>query len=506
MRESGFSSFLGGLLTKNESLSDPMRDRFNREIYKEQNVTTTTHTSLLSGNFYGSENMNSAALFTAMVEGAENKANLIKKLNRIKSYDYVETLLRDLATDVLTRNFDPTQEDFFSVNFLDTSSRDEATRDRLTKKLNKLIEHLNVYDILMENMEEYLFIGQYVFKMDLANDELDDSLNQSNTLPAYSKGKMVKMYDDNERLLRDTTNYLTFNLFSASKKTRIKSASGDFYYLKLPRGIIPESVIQKIMNLKLLESLQPLIELQAVDEKMVFNVRFPPGKDVKEAYAECRNYERLLTSLYSLDKERNTDNVDDIIQRISQVKVVPLFGNEESMTSQNVNKINRMELSQLDDLRKSISNSLKIKIDGDNSTNTEYYKLIKRIRTHLKKSMEHFIIDIAKHKYNEELTTKDFEVIIPDVQGAEDIDAMEYLNLTQSTQKQVLDLVSDTVNSINTLVRSPLVNSEELIDSLSDKIFKVTGIRIIKSANEIDINELKKTPPPNPDGSPSDGE
>lgn len=232
-----------------------------------------------------------------------------------------------------------------------------------------------------------------------------------------------------------------------------------------------------------------MIELQAIDEKMYFHVQFPPGKDATEAYKECRTYEKLLKSMLSLGK---ADNADQVIEKISTIKVIPLFGNQQEMRAVSVNKINRIDLEQIKDLRNAISNAIKIKIDGDNSTNSEYYKLVKTIRNCLRISVQEFLIHYIHQKYSIKIKPDDFELKVPEVQGAEDLDMIDYLNMNQSTYKDTLELLKTTVDQVRALMGNPLIDEDELLNNLSDKLQKMTGVKVFR--NSADLKEFIENP------------
>lgn len=486
---------VGQIIQKDEAKLDPYGEKYRDSLLK---VTEKEHNELMGGQLLqvgANKYTSNGALYNALTKGAGDKLSLAEKLDKIREFDFVDSILRDLATDVLTRGFDRDQAEFFV--FTSKKSTNIPNNAELDAKINIDLKSLKIYDILFEVMESYLFYGQYIFKMDYVANELDDVVDQNNSIPAYSKSEMVKVYDIDESMLKDPANYLVLNLFSSHKRLKVKSDSGSYYYLKMPRGIISESLIDKIINLKILESLQPLVEIQAIDEKMYFHINFPPGKNAAEAYNECRNYEKLIKSMLNMEKD-NTNNIDSILDRISSVKVIPLFGTQSEMRPQTINKVNRIDLAQVTDLRNSISNSLKINIANQNDTNAEYYKLIKRVRNQLRISITEFLVGFIKQRYSLDISVEDIDVKVPEVQGAEDLDTIDYINLHQSTYNSVLDLVQNTVKTVNALASSPLIDKKELIDSYSDQLLKITGSRIFKNYEELNSTnpEFLENPPP----------
>lgn len=445
--------------------------------------------SMMSGSDYKS---NSELLLKSSMAGeVTSKRDMMEKLEPVRDYDYVESTLRDLGTDVLSKNYNDSQGPYIKFFITDQKEHD------FEKKVNKDIVDLKLYEILNDVMEDLLFNGQYILKVDYENNELDDCLEQSEILPAYSKTKMVKVFDKSTSELHHIRNYLVLNLFNSPKKLKIKTESGSYYTVKLPRGIISESLIPKINALKLLESLQPLIEMQAIDEKMYFYVNFPAGKDASEAYKEAKDYEQILKSLLTTNP---TTNLYEVIDRISTVKVIPLFGNQGDIRPQTVNKINRIDLDQINDLRDSISKSMKVNIAGDNEKNIEYFKLIKRIRSLIQKSISEFMVEFIKKKYNKDLDPNEFKILLPEVKGVEELDTVDHISLTASSSKEVISMISEMSEVFEKLKLLPNVDTEYLTDYFNEKLVPITNKPIFFTAEEVnkrikDNPELASLPP-----------
>lgn len=492
---------------KSESVGQGVVEGFKTTIIPKDKVNTVVH-NVFVGSDTTKDYSSYGEQLSELSDSAADKKSLMTKMEVIREYDYTEAVLREVSTDVLTRNYDASQKAFF------TFLTDNSKLKPIEGAINKDLYDLKIYDTLNDIIEDYLFNGQYILKLDAkinsAKDpvskedssskstdpkkivyELSDNLDQKEYLPAYSKSRLVKIFDARSEKLKDPSDFLVLNLFSSNKKILVESEKGSSYNTRLPKGLFSEAIIKKMNNLKLLEALQPLIELQSIDEKMYFNIRFPPGKDVNEAYSEAKNYEKLLKSILSVDSR--TQNVDDIVDRVSSIKVIPLFGNQEQLNQVSVSKVNRIDLQQIQDLRDSISSSLKVNIDGNNSNNLEYYKLIRRIRSFLRISIQEFLVLYIKKKYSIEVTMNDFEVAVPEVQGAEDLDTIDYINLTQSTYKDILELIKVTNEAITELIDSPLIDKEALINSYSNKIQKLTGANIFKTYSEIDFGSLEVT-------------
>jgi hypothetical protein len=450
---------------KNESsLSNSVASSLNKSI-----VTGTINTTF---HDLGSSSYNHLSVFT---EKVNSKSELMTKLDSIRDNEYVELILREVASDVLNRNYSSTD------SYIKVTIENDLYKN-LEDNIQSDIHELRLYNLLQDIIEDYLFYGQYVLSLNKDNSEyyLDDDIDQRKVIPASSKGRIKKLFNSEDSKLYDSSNYLILNLYNGKKSNKITSSTGVNYTTKLPKGLFPESIIAKFNSLKILESLQPIIEMQAIDEKMFFYIRFPSGKDVSEAYKEVRNYEKLLKSLISVDTT-NTTNVNDILDRVTNLKVVPLFGNQEEVrASSPVNKINRIDLNQINDLRKSISKSVGIDLDNESDHRSpQYLKLIKRIRELLRISIESFIVDFINKKYNKNLTIDDVTITLPEVQGADEVDSIEYLTLINSSFNQIQSVIRDTEQIITDSQTSSLLDPVKIYSMYSQQLNKITGVDLL---------------------------
>lgn len=437
---------------------------------------------------FNNPNNTYASLLTAIQQEAQTKQDYYRKMDMIKDYDYIESIIRDVGTDVLTKSYNS------DTPFFNFFIKNEKYKN-LENKVNEDIQRLNIYGWLTDIIDNLLLYGQYILKIDYKNNELDDRLIQENTLPTYSKGDIKKVYTTEiknnikengmtQGKLYDEKEFFILTLFTTYKNLPIVGEDGNFYTIKLPKGIIPESIIPKIIYLKLLESLQPLIELQAMDQKMFFYIRFPTGHDVTEAYKAVTRYEKYLKSILNLDNIDISD-VNSILEQVSTVKVIPLFGDQSQMEPQTIEKINRIDLSQIEDLRNSISSALKININGDNTSNTQYLKLIKRLRLMIRDSISASLINYIKVVYRVTLTDKDFELIVPEVYGTEDLDTIEYLNLHLSSFRDTLDISTLIANTLSEVLSNNYIDSKNYLEMCRNKSKSLFGIDIFKENKDL---------------------
>lgn len=460
-------------------------------------VTTTTH-NVLVGNLHGNSIDNNVYNVRAILsESIESKAEYINLMNSIRDNEYVELILRNLSNDVMNKNYDKSS-DF--IQFVMVNPKYKS----FEKAIKKDIKDLRIHELLSEIIEDYLFYGQYILKYDYDKDadgtksskssrydSLSDELDQDLFIPATHKGKLSKVFSESTGELIDSSEFLVLTYNHNYERIKVKGESGKTYLVRIPKGVIPEAAIAKLNALKLLEALQPLIELQAIDEKMFFYIRFPAGKDINEAYDEARNYEKLLKSIIS-----STDgtSIESVLEKVSNIKVVPLFGNQETVNSQTVKQINRIELNQLDDLRKSISNLVGVDITNDPEFHitTKYLLMIKNIREKIAFSIKAFLVDFIDKNYQFSVTFDDISVQLPEIQGADDIDTIEYMTLLNSAYNDIQGMITSTEGFIQSISQSEFIDKNAVLDYYSVKLNKIVGAKVMYDSKVIDLNSRAK--------------
>ena len=486
-------------------MSNRVQSVFNNTINPAGNYTTTeiqNYTLNFDPTVATSRNyQNYASLLTELQKEANSKKELKNKLDTIRDYDYIENVIRNLGTDVLTRSYNPSSYgEYFQFHI-----RNEKFLN-LEEPVNNDIAKLNLYGWLTDIMDDLLFYGQYILKMDYEHNELDDQLVQDSAIATYSRGDIRKIYTSqaigdhrnfrSNGMLYDAREFCIITLFTKYKNLPILADDGTFYNIKLPKGVIPESIIPKIIHLKLLESLQPLIELQAMDQKMFFYIRFPTGYDVSQAYKEATRYEKFLKSMLAMDN-LNVSNVDALLEKVSTVKVIPLFGDQNQVESQTLEKVERVDLNQIQDLRDSISNALGISITEDNTVSLAYLKQVKRIRLAIQESISQFLRNYIEIRYKVKLTNKDYELTVPELYGIADLDALEYSNMHASSFNELLGLLTTVSDTLTTLKENKRINMDAVAKFMSSKLDMMIGPDILKEPqNNFDKSGGEEELPP----------
>lgn len=417
------------------------------------------------------ENLNYSAREETMT-----KKSHIDAIDEIIDYDYIDYVIRELSNDVFYKHVD-TNDTFIKASVPEGF-------EVLGTKCDKLIKDSCIYEILIDNISNLLSYGELILR--IKDDfSVSDEIDQSNYMPVYKHGKIRKVLDIKNKKLLPKDKFLVFTLFKSSKKSTVKTEK-NIYYTRVPKGIIPYTVINKLNSLKLLEELQPLIELQSIDEKMFFYLRFPSETDVADAHKKVSSYERFLKNILQLQEVKDTSTLAD---RMSRVRVIPLFGDQSEIQQNNISKINRIDQSQVDNIKETISKLININIHKDNDNNVPYLKMITSIRSMIRTSLEYWIKEYVRSlggKSSEQLKSNGdkIKIIIPDIKGLDEISALDYISLYSNSVNEVNDLIKNISEAIEILSNKPGIDKEILIEYYNNKIEKVIGKRIFEYTSQ----------------------
>lgn len=464
-------------------------------------------------------------VFSSLSAASEDRGNYLKKVDSIKNYSLAEGIIRSVARDVLKKFYDKTMYPrFFDVRVNHPFISDELVNDFMDKFCLEILLKDYIYDLL--------WYGEYSFKIDWENIELDDFDNQKTSLAVYSRGrfKYIIIPKEDKKTGKSTYdavtsgNYLTFKLFSTSYNTSFKDESGANYFVRLSRGIFSDAAISLMETLRLLESLIPVSEINSISTKSQYNLKLPIGTDIRSAYDKARKFEMMLKGL--LRQESIPKDMNSLLDSITQIKVVPLLGDQQELTQQTFDKPQKIDLTYINDLRAQLANTTSVARsfilpdDTENKDNSKYLRLLDEIRNSLALSVKHVVYNYVKYillpKTNisdaaySDISFDQIEVITPKVQGLDELDTVEYSNLFSSTMTDITKMVEDIQELINRVTPGgdnqtvSCVDVEKLVTFINKKTAPLYGVEIFKVP---DLSKKSSDDNPDddrPDDSPSD--
>lgn len=446
----------------------------------------------------------SSKLYFSIANQTKTKQAYNESVNSIKDYHLAEGIINNIANDVLHKYYDKkTRSRFFEVSI--KNNKDYKID---IKKLTNDLDNFNIELMLTDYIFEILWYGEYYFKIDYENNDLDD-VEQDETFSLFIRGRL-KYIIKNLKVF-DSKDYMIFKLFPTSNKLLFKDDAQASYFVRMSRGVFSSAAINLMTTLRLMEALIPVNQIDALSKKMQFYMRVPNGTSPKEAYDKARRYELLLLGLL---KSEVPTTVEGLLNEASKVKVVPLFGEQQELTSLNLDKTEKIDLTFINDLREQLINTTSIpksfifpeSVDGNNS---KYLRLLSAIRNALAEGPRHLAYELITKQYGKKIDFKDIEVTTPSIQGLEDLDAIEYNTIFNQTISDINKIVQDVSDTLDRVKDSKYVKVEPLVDFYNAKLAPLTNsVDLLQKPpkEEPNITNVGDEPGEQPDETPADAD
>lgn len=378
-----------------------------------------------------------AQLYASLGSTISSKREYIDKVDSIRNYSLAAGIVNKVADDVMSKYNDKTlYPRFFDIRV----NTDDELREIISPDLiNRFLDKFNLEVFLKDYMEDLCWYGEYTFKIDWPNLELDDIDDGLNKIAVFSRSRFKYIvdiekddgditrplgngYTDYDRSINSASStpsnaietldksqsamvgskvslvpsrdYMVFRVGSSNVDLKIKDNTGAKLFTKLPEGIFSTTAINLMNTLQLLEELIPLGEITAVTNKSMFYLRMPIGTTMEQAYSNARKFETILIGLSRY--EETPKDFKDLLSNSSKVKVIPLIGEQSQLESGNMEKREKVDLTFINDIRAQLANATSLPkkffiSDADDTTDTAYLKLLSNIRENISISVKHLV-------------------------------------------------------------------------------------------------------------------
>lgn len=442
----------------------------------------------------GYKSMNS--LISSVTAAVSDRDSFLGKMEDIKYFDLVESIVQTIANDIFNKYYDKNiYKDFFIVGLNDIDGMDKEKEKEIEEELAKEIKKFDIYSVLKERIIDFLLYGEIIFKIDWEHKEIDDYPNSKKFTPLYVRDfpkYLIDLNNEKSKLI-EAKDFLSFRLYSSVATLDMRDKSGVYFTTRLSRGIFSEGVIAKFITLNLLENMIPLVEVSNMSKKMYFYMKVPPGTGTQDAFKLSKSYERMLMTLLKMD---NPKSIDDLLNVITKVKVVPLFGDNQEITQNDLAPMERIDLNYINDLRDSIATSMRIPksfvsvSDDTNGANPEYIQMIMRIRESLGNGIKLFVLHYM-NKHYPEYTVKmaNIRVRTPRITGSDDLESIDYIQLLSQSVSDINTLVQNCIDTVDRYKDNDAVDVENLVDFFNEKLKALTTKSILKVPDSAKGNE-----------------
>lgn len=421
------------------------------------------------------------ALLHALAISSKSKQELWDLYLSIEKFHLTETIVDAILDDVffLARKDDEKLFKFTSDN------------PSTVKILTSWYEKYKVEDVLYEAFPTLLVLDEYLVRVDTKEQELDDDFDQQGWRAVYRRKVLDAIYlspDDYKNKSNQSPEYLvpiylrkTPRRIKLSSLTRKRSDLQDYhYYVYEGRGTFDDAVIALIKAIRLLELLIPVSEITRVKRGQNIYLRMPAITNINDAFKLAGHYERMLngSSISSI----TLDDISSILEQVSKYRVVPVLGDKGAAEYRDQPSTEETDTTKIDYLKKALANKIPIPttylgLEPDKEILLRYLRFLRFIRKRLALAIKQMMDIIARAS---KVQLSDYKIVPVSVPGSEDFNKLDYLD----TINMVLDNLSNALSSATSLLTTPGINKENLVEVINTKLAPISDKPLLEVPKE----------------------
>jgi len=406
-----------------------------------------------------------------------NKKTYFDAIKTVEKLDYVKSIVRTFATDIMNKGFNEKESKFFTVRF--TSDY----LDKYSDECNEFLHNLKIYEYLHDMLPYALQRGERIVKLDFKNAEIAELPDQEYRYTMYDRGNYDCCFfagPDKEKFFKPTI-YVPIRFSTYSYLTDYVGSDESQLIVRIGDPLIPASTIERFKSLKILESLIPMGELINIDRKLYFYYRVPPGLSVKDAFAQARDYEIMLEQMLSFEIP---DTVEQLLANIAKVKVIPMFGDKETQ-NQELPKPDRIDPDSLKNIKRSILAAVGnppascLGLEDSEKPSPSYLQLLKRMRLGLAECVRWMVYCYLQYK-GISVNYENVIIDVPKIPGSDELEVIDYLQMFSDHLNSINSLIETASRTISDTAGNGSVDTQALVNYLNDKMKQVTKTDIFK--------------------------
>lgn len=394
---------------------------------------------------------------------------------------------------------------------------------KVEKELTKLINKLNLPNVLMSILPDLLHYGSYPIRpvvvqdkgvVDLVDDldprqviAITDSkslplmyfvsnnmqLRTDNTGTGFNQTQLQQKFSSNKKTFEylDITQLLHFSIDLNSVRLVLPDKDAKQIRSKAPteygKKLLPTTLkirtsqsllwpaLDKLKEVLLLDKLSVYRDIGSILTPNLVGIPVPDVYDPTQLIEIVKKYDELLNS--NVVKINNSQNLEITLQELSAVKVVPIVG--DRTTPQSIDVGRSVPISSAEALNDGISrflNSIGIPkelFDGsadsktNMKTNIRYAKKIKRIQKNITKTVTILCLLHISEKFPElNVYTSDIQVQLKNNTNIDELENMESQDLIVSSIASIKGLIEDLEGLVEK--SSYEIDADEVVKNIQD--------------------------------------
>ena len=437
-------------------------------------------------------------LITKFLEISETKTGIIEDIDTIKNFYFSQMIVDRILDDALN----PTGNDnkLFEIRIKNTQNEiDESA----TKMINDFATEYNLQKLIVDIANDLLYYGEYFIRLDVngfGDDtakkgiiNIHDDVDMALTLPVFRDSDVSYLLTLGEKKIETTqpTNVIYFSMPSSRIRVKVDGLNDKVLYLRMGKSVL-YPIYGLIKELKFLEALVPLGFINDALTTKLVSVSVPASTKPAEAQKIAQTFERMINKTLKFKTDGQTDEeiIKTVGSRVGEVKVIPNWGDKGELQSEDFNSdtdyaemhekivdIRKMALSTIG-IPSSIIDEEGMKADVIKD-HIRYTKKLKSIQFALKEGLQRLLIVHLTNSGFTNYTKEDIEVVFLNILNTDDLEKLEYLDLTVSMVDNFKSFVEDFEDHDRIDI-----NMEEYINFLNKQFDVVAGFNIFELKTE----------------------
>ncbi len=439
-------------------------------------------------------------LLTKFLEIGQTKARIIQDLDTIKDFYFSQMIIDRIMDDALN----PTGNDqvLFEANIKNSTG---ATDEAATKIVKDFLNEFNVQKMIIDIAQDILYYGEYFLRLDVNGNDTDSSTNKgivsihddvdmTTVIPVFKDSDVAYYLSLGKSKIETVqpTNMVYFSLPSSRIRIKVDGLNDKILYLRMGKSVLYPSY-GLIKELKFLEQLVPLGFINDALATKLVSVSVPSTTKPAEAQKIAQTFEKMINKTLKIGTADKSDEeiLRTIGARVGEVKVIPNFGDKGELQAEDFNsESNYAEMHEkITDIRKmalstiglptSIIDEQGIKSDVIKD-HIRYTKKLKSIQYALREGLQRLIIVHLTNIGFRNFIKEDIEVKFLNVLNTDDLERLEFLDLTVSMVDNFKSFINDFEDHDEIDI-----NRKEYVDFLNKQFSLMSGFDIL-SMKKID--------------------
>jgi len=430
-----------------------------------------------------------------------------KEIDEIKDFYLSEMMISRIIDDAL--NPIGSDEDIFKVTI---KNDDGSINEIATNEIRNFVKDFNIEKIITDIAPDILAYGPHYLRLDVNTLESDktlkgiinihDDVDPKNIIPVWRDSRIIyyNVIKDGKILREPAHKYAFFGFSNSRKKVKIELNDEDVIYFRTAEGLL-QPVLQNLKILYLLEGLVYINLIKKSSKQNIIGVGVPDSIKPEEAIQVAKTYEKMVNkSINSIEInfEEIKETLEQILKHSSNIKVIPNWSDKGQ-----IEKVDFATFEDLDDLFEKIQDTRNVILQTNGfppsifeneisrmdliQNSVRYSKKLKTFQGSIKNSLSQmFLNHLINMGYD--INMKNIEIQFLNVVNMNDIEKIEFLNMTLDMMDNVKSFIQDFADNAGEMGIE--VDNSVMLDFYNKTFEKIFGKNIFKMKNKnADENE-----------------